>query len=488
MTDKLLDVAIVGAGLAGIGAAVKLRQAGFDNFKLFEKSAGVSGTWYDNDYPGAACDVPSHLYCYSFAPNPNWSRVYSPQAEIRKYVEDVVTEHQLTPHIEFETEIISAEFDEAKALWKITDKKGQIIYARFVMWSVSFLGTPHIPKISGLDSFTGKVFHSARWDHSVDLSDKNVVIIGSAASALQIAPAIAKKVKSLTMFQRTANFVMPRDDRQYSSFEKSIFKKLPFLHRLFRGFLFTRHDKFFFHGMRPGSLVNKIMRKRALDYLKRKIKDPVLHRKLTADYELGCKRILISDDYYDMFNLPNVSLKTAGIDHIDNDHIETVTGEKIAADVIVMATGFTATSFMPGIEITGSNGASLDKWRNDLRALKGLMVTGFPNTFFMLGPNTGLGHSSMILMIESQLQYIIQVLATLKPNEVIEPKIEAVEKYNKQLQADLANTVWATSCQSWYKREDGFIPTIWPHPTKTYDKIMRKVDWSEVQVSDNSKA
>ncbi|MBL4617142.1 MAG: NAD(P)/FAD-dependent oxidoreductase [Robiginitomaculum sp.] len=481
MTDKLLDIAIIGAGLAGIGAAVKIRQAGFKNFKIFEKTAGISGTWYDNDYPGAACDVPSHLYCYSFAPNPNWSRVYSPQAEIRKYVEDVVADHKLLSHIQFETEITSAVFDEAKARWKLIDKTGTTIYARFVLWSVSFLGTPHIPVIPGLDNFAGKVFHSARWDHSVDLSGKNVVIIGSAASALQIGPAIAKNVKSLTMFQRTANFVMPRDDREYSDFEKSLFKKFPFIHRLFRTFLFTRHDKFFFHGMRPGSLVNKIMRSRALGYLKRKIKDPGLHGKLTANYDLGCKRILISDDYYDMFNMENVSLQTAGIDRIESSHIETVTGKKIAADVIVMATGFTATSFMPGIEITGSNGASLTKWRDDLRALKGLMVTGFPNTFFMLGPNTGLGHSSMILMIESQLQYIMQVLTTLKDEETAEPKIEAIEQYNKQLQADLAGTVWATSCQSWYKREDGFIPTMWPHPTKTYDKMMRKVNWSELK-------
>lgn len=485
MSQQILDVAVIGAGFAGIGVAVKLRQAGIEHFQIFEKTNGISGTWYDNDYPGAACDVPSHLYCYSFAPNPNWSRIYSPQAEIRNYAEKVVDDHGLLPQIRFETEIVSAEFDQKAAHWQLTSHTGETIAARFVVWSVAFLGTPQIPDFAGLENFNGAVFHSARWDHSVDVTDKTVAIIGSAASALQIGPKIAPLVKSLTMFQRTANYVMPRDDRAYFGFEKALFRYLPFWNRLFRGLLFARHDKFFFHGMRPDSWVNKLMQQRSHAYLEQKISDPLLRENLRAEYTFGCKRLLISDDFYDMFCRDNVELQTDGIAKIGHDHIATKTGKQVAADVIIMATGFAATYFMPGIQISGTNGASLTKWRTDLRALKGLMAAGFPNTFFMLGPNTGLGHSSMILMIESQLQYLIEILTTLKPGQCVSPKLEAVIDYNQKIQTDLADKVWSTSCQSWYKRENGFIATMWPHSTKRYDKMMKKVDWSELDIVDD---
>lgn len=483
MAIQQLDFAIIGAGFSGIGAAIKIQEAGFKNFKVFEKTKGISGTWYDNDYPGAACDVPSHLYCYSFAPNPDWSRIYSPQSEIRSYVEAVVDQNNLRSHLQFETEIVSAEFNEQTALWTLKTAKNEKFLARFVVWSVSFLGTPAIPSFTGLDNFQGKVFHTARWDRSVDLSGKNVVIIGSAASALQIGPVIAPKVKSLTMFQRTANYVMPRGDRDYSGFEKWLFRQFPFFNRLLRSWLNARQDKFFFRAMKPGSWVNTIIRKRSLNYLKQKIKDPVLRKKLTANIDVGCKRILISDDFYDMFCRDNVNLQTDGIAEFGADYIETKAGERIKADVVVMATGFLATEFMPGVNMTGANGASLAKWRDDLRALKGLMVPDFPNTFFLLGPNTGLGHSSMILMIESQLKYLVDVVTGLKSGVTVAPKSDAVARYNKQLQLELSEMVWSTSCQSWYKRADGYIPTMWPRTTAAYQTMMSEVDWSELEVS-----
>ncbi len=482
--QKELDIAIIGAGFAGIAAAIKLQEAGFGNFRIFEKTKGISGTWYDNSYPGAACDVPSHLYCYSFAPNPDWSRVYSPQGEIREYVENVVDRYNLSTRIQLQTEIIGADFDEKTQLWWLTARSGEKICARFVVWSVSFLGTPVIPDFNGLENFQGEVFHTARWDHSVDLAKKNVVIVGSAASALQIGPKIAPVVKSLTMFQRTANYVMPRDDRKYSAFEKWLFRRVPLINHMLRAWLDARQDKFFFRAMRPGSWVNRFIRKRSLNYLRRKIKDKSLRQKLTANIDVGCKRILISDDFYDMFCCKNVSLQTEGIAKFGSDYVETKAGTRVNADIVIMATGFAATEFMPGVQINGADGASLESWRKDLRALKGLMVRGFPNTFFMLGPNTGLGHSSMILMIESQLKYLIDIVTRLQPNQTVSPKAEAVASYNKQLQAELAQMVWATSCQSWYKRADGFIPTMWPRTTAAYRKMMSRVDWSELDVVD----
>ncbi len=482
MQTEIVDVAIIGAGFAGIGAAVKLREAGIQNIRIFEKTDGISGTWHDNTYPGAACDVASHLYCYSFAPNPNWSRIYSPQSEIKAYVEGVVDRHQLRALIRFNSEITKADYDASTGRWDLITAKGDKINARFVLWSVAFLGQPTIPEFEGLQDFAGPVFHSARWDHSIDLMDKNVVVVGSAASALQLGPTIAPKVKSLTMFQRTANYVMQRDDRAYSSFEKFLFRRLPFWNRILRGALFLRHDNFFFYGMAPGSWINTIIRKRSLGYLKSKIKDPVLREKLTGKYQLGCKRILISDNFYDMFLRENVSLNTDGIAKFHKDAVQTKTGEKIPADIVVMATGFAATEFMPGIEMNGVDGANLEQWRGDLRALKGLLVAGFPNAFFLLGPNTGLGHSSMILMIESQLRYINQAITTLRGDETLAPKPAAVKAYNQQIQSELATSIWATSCQSWYKRADGFIPTMWPRSTKAYDKMMRKVNWDELDV------
>ncbi|PHR54718.1 MAG: hypothetical protein COA47_15065 [Robiginitomaculum sp.] len=484
MANQQLEVAIIGAGFAGVGAAVKLHEVGISDFAIFEKTDGISGTWHDNTYPGAACDVPSHLYCYSFAPNPNWSRVYSPQGEIKTYVESVVEKFGIKPSIQFNTEIVSASFNTKTKLWKLKSANGDEIIARFVVWSVAFLGNPQIPEFAGLDSFKGPMFHSARWDHSVDLHDKNVVIIGSAASALQIGPTIAPQVKSLTMFQRTASFVMPRKDRKYSKLEKWLFRNLPGWNWLLRFRLFTTHDQFVFRAMRPGSWVNKLMHKRSTDYLKDKIKDPDLRRKLTANFEFGCKRLLISDDFYGMFCRDNVQLNTDGISKITPTGVKTGTGELVKADVLIMATGFTATEFMPHIEITGINGANLSKWRKDLRALKGLMVDGFPNSFFMLGPNTGLGHSSMILMIESQLKYLIEAITSLKSGQTIVPKPEAVATYNVQIQSELVDSIWATSCVSWYKRDDGFIPTMWPRSTGAYDKMMAAVDWSELDVSE----
>ncbi|VAV89075.1 Cyclohexanone monooxygenase [hydrothermal vent metagenome] len=482
MSKKILDVAIIGAGFAGIGAAVKLRQAGIKNVQVFEKTDGIGGTWYDNTYPGAACDVPSHLYCYSFAPNPAWSRVYSPQAEIQSYIERVVDQFQLRPLIRLQTQIIAASFDGANKIWLLQTKTGEQVRARFVVWSVAFLGTPQIPDFPDLAKFEGPVFHSARWDHQVDLAGKNVVIVGSAASALQIGPVIAPQVKSLTMFQRTANYVMQRDDRNYSNFTKTMFRYLPFTNRVLRWLYQMRHDKLFFQGLQPGNWMNRLMRKRSLAYLSSKISDPELRAKLTGDYELGCKRILISDDFYDMFLRDNVQLLTDGIARFDKSAIHTKTGQTIAADVVIMATGFAATSIMPDIQITGIDGQDMQQWRKHSQALKGLLIEGFPNSFFMLGPNTGLGHSSMILMIESQLKYMLAAIKAIKPGQTITPKAEAVQAYNQQIQAELATKVWATSCKSWYKQENGFNSTMWPRSTSAYEKMMKTVDWDELDI------
>ena len=482
MSDTILDALIIGAGFAGICAAIKLREAGYDNIVIAEKTGGISGTWYDNAYPGAACDVPSHLYSFSFEPNPDWSRRFSPSHEIREYAERIVEKYDLAKHIHSHTEIMSATFDEAAAVWNIHAKGGKTYCARFLIVSVAILGEPQMPDIAGIDDFAGPSFHSARWDDAVKVEGRAVAMIGSAASAVQITPPVAKTAKQLYVLQRTPNYVVKRSDRAYTKLEKFLFRYLPGFVKVPRLAMYLYLELMFIRGFKQGSFINKVMTSQAKS-ARKQIKDPSLRAKLTPDYPMGCKRVLLSDDYYDALQRGNVELVTDGIERITKTGVQMKSGGHIDADVIVYATGFSATTFMPRLDLTGTNGATLAKWRADSKAHRGLTIENMPNAFFMLGPNTGLGHSSMILMIETQVKYMMNFINDLDDNSYASPKPDAVTAYNDWLHGHFAKTIWATSCQSWYKRPDGSIPTIWPFPTYKYASMMKRVDFGEYDIA-----
>ena len=477
--EGVLDVAIIGAGFSGICMGIKLRAGGISNFRIFEKSRGVSGTWWDNTYPGAACDVPSHLYCFSFELNPSWSRVFSPQVEIQDYVRHCVAKYGIAAHIQLQTEIHRAVFNEKTGCWRLTDGMGKTTDARCVVSGVGGLSEPNIPDIPGLNNFEGTWFHSARWKHHHTLKDKRVAVIGSAASAIQIVPQIAPNVEKLYLFQRTANYIVPRNDRAYTDQEKKRFKQYPFLMRLLRWKIFWRLNMNF-SLFRQKSWMGLWASKQSLKDMRRKIDDATLQDKLTPRYPIGCKRILLSDDFYPALNRGNVHLITDGIRTITQDGIRLRNGETRKVDTIILATGFRPFDFFHLLDFEGLAGRRLsDVWRGSLEALRGVSVTGFPNLFFLLGPNTALGHNSIIFMIEQQVSYIVQCIKGLGKNTYIDAKPSAMQRYNARIQSALANTVWAADCPSWYKTSDGKIPTLWPYNTVRYWRWMRTPDLSE---------
>lgn len=470
--DNILTAAIIGAGFSGVAMGIALKRAGIDDFVIFEKSDGISGTWWDNTYPGAGCDVPSHLYCYSFAPNPDWSHAFSLQGEIRDYVEATARRFGITGHVRLNTTITTTRFDESALIWELRTAAGEVIKARHVISATGPLRVPNIPAISGLDDFKGRCFHSARWPQDMDLDGKSVAMIGSAASAVQIAPAIAGEVGHLHIFQRTPNYIVPRRQRLYSETQKARWRRFPFLLRLRRAWMAFSRDFFSFRAFRKNSLLSRMFAHGALHHMHEIIHDESLRAKLTPDYPLGCKRILLSDDYYQTLLRPNVSLVTDGIERITGDGLRTCTGQDVAADVIILATGFEATNFLAGLEVFGRGGAGLhQRFAQRLSAYRGVSYPGFPNFYTILGPNTGLGHSSMILIIEAQAGYILKSIRHAGAR-ALDVREQAEQRFNAAIARDMQKMVWASDCQSWYKAEDGTIPTLWPHSTAAFARLM----------------
>ena len=481
--EHVLNVAIIGAGFSGIGMGIALKRAGIDDFIIFEKTDGLSGTWHDNTYPGAGCDVPSHLYCYSHSPNPDWTYAYSRQSEIKTYVEDCARRFGVTGNVRLKTPIAKMHFDDEAGHWVLYTEEGEKLCARFVISATGPLSVPLIPKIKGMETFKGKIFHSARWPDNLSLKGKAVAIIGSAASTVQIAPAIVDKVEQLTVFQRTANYIVPRRDRAYGPREKARWRRVPFLLKIKRAYMDISRDVFSFRVFFKNSMMSKMMAKAALRSMQEIIHDPDMRAKLTPDYPLGCKRILLSDDYYQTLMRGNVDLITDGIESIDEDGIHTQSGREIAADVIVLATGFEATNFLAGLAIKGKNGLDLhQRFTQRLSAYRGVSYPGFPNFFTLLGPNTGLGHSSMILIIEAQINYIMKAI-NYAGSRALDVREEAEMRYNTSIASDLENMVWATGCNSWYKSADGTIPTLWPHSTARFRRLMARPDFNDYEIS-----
>jgi cation diffusion facilitator CzcD-associated flavoprotein CzcO len=483
---KAIDALIIGAGFGGICLGKRLLDAGISNFRIFDKAPKVGGTWYWNSYPGAACDVMSHFYCYSFEPNSDWSRKYSPWSEIQAYSEHCVDKFGLRSFIEHGKGVEISRFNDELGLWEVNFSDGSCIRARHVIDGTGGLHVPLIPEIEGAENFVGEAWHSSLWRHDRDLSNMRVAIIGSAASALQIVPEIAKKAGRIHLFQRTPNYVLPRHDRKYTRLEKWCFRYLPLYGKLYRLFLFLRYDWLAYPIVKTSE--NTLPRRYAMGQfrklLTRDVKDPGLRAKLTPDYPIGCKRVLISDNFFSALTRDNVSLVTDGIEKITATGVQTVNGDLYEADVIVYATGFDTQGHSTDERIIGPNGRSLSEaWSSAPAAYEGCMVAGFPNYHFVTGPNTGVGSTSVIFMIEQAANMIINCIEAAGADGLIAPTEEAMQAYNDEIQTALGGTVWATSCSSWYKREDGYITVLYPFSAMTYRRRHKKLKLGDFEIS-----
>lgn len=473
-----VDVAILGAGFGGLCMAIKLREAGNDNFVILEKGGDVGGTWYFNGYPGAACDVQSHMYSFSFAGKADWTKRYAPQQEIHQYILDTTEKFGIRPFVRFNQEVCGAHFDEATARWTISTRSGDTVIAKQFVLASGPLHVPSIPKIRGLENFKGKVFHSAEWDHSYDLAGKNVVSIGTGGSAIQYVPEIAPQVKQLYVFQRTPAWVIPRDERGYLGIEKSLFARFPALRKLHRARLYWTNESRLWPILNP--TIAKSLQKLAQLFIKVQVKDKELAKKLTPDYTIGCKRILISNKYFPTFNRPNVELVTDGIQELREHSIVTRDGVERPVDCIILGTGFVVDPrvYMKNFPVEGRDHHVLNEdWKNLAQSYLGTTTTGFPNMYQLVGPNVGLGHNSIIFMIEAQVDYILSCLQMLKDKgaDYLDVKKDAQDRFNVKVQEGFKNTVWTTGCSSWYQSAEGGNFALWPFSTWKFWLETRKV-------------
>ncbi|MEO1263528.1 MAG: NAD(P)/FAD-dependent oxidoreductase [Bacteroidota bacterium] len=469
--------AIIGAGFAGLGAGIKLKQSTNYSFIIFERASDVGGTWRDNIYPGCGCDVPSHLYSFSFERNPAWSRSFSKQPEILNYIRQCTTKYGLDKHIQYDTEIKHLFFDENQGFWILTDQRGNTVTAKTVIAALGPLNVPVFSKINGRENFGGVSFHSSEWNTNFDLAGKRVAIVGTGASAIQIVPAIADKVAQLTVFQRTPPWIMPKKDKEFGSFTKTVFKKIPTLNWLFREMIYwfmEARGKGFF----GNDTILKLATWVAKMHINKSIADPVLREKVTPGYQIGCKRVLPSNDYYPALQKPNVELVTEPIDQVTGSGITGKDGTQWEFDAIVYATGFISAEYKGrGMDVIGRNGRNLfEEWNGTgPEAYYGIAASGYPGLMFILGPNSGLGHNSVIHIMESQINYIMDYLKHLPEGQFLDLKASVQDNYNRDLQQKLKNTVWSSGCSSWYQTAEGKNTTLWYGPTYTFRKLTRQI-------------
>ncbi|KNY22901.1 NAD(P)/FAD-dependent oxidoreductase [Methylobacterium sp. ARG-1] len=479
-----LEVLIVGAGFSGLAMAIRCRQAGIGPMRVIEKAEDIGGTWRENTYPGAACDVPSHLYSLSFAPKPDWTRMYAPQPEIQAYLCETAERHGLMPLIQLGTAFSGATWDEAHALWHVETDRGPIT-TRAIVSAMGGLHHPAYPDLPGRDAFAGPAFHTAAWDHSVDLAGKRVGVIGTGASAIQVVPEIAKVAGHLTLFQRTPPWIMPKHDHAIADSTKARYRRLPFLRRLERARLFWLHELRAFFGFTKVSTLTKQAEGLARHHLAKAVPDRALRAKLTPNYRLGCKRVLISDEYYPALQRPNVALATGDIARITEAGVTTVDGRAHALDVIVYATGFDVTGSFARMNLVGRNGQRLaEAWSDGMGAYQGITVAGFPNYFMLLGPNTGLGHNSIISMIEIQVRHVLDCLAALRGGaRAIEVRPEAQARFLDWIRTRLADSIWQRGgCRSWYLDAQGRNTTLWPDSVMAYRRSARRARMADYRL------
>ena len=468
-------IAIFGAGAAGICTAIKLIEAGLDDITMFEKSDGVGGTWRANTYPGAACDVPSHLYAYSFASKGDWTRKFAQQPEILAYFEEITDRYGLRRLIRFNTEVRSATFDENTGTWRVVTDAGAEDFD-VVVSGLGQLNRAYVPEIDGLSQFAGDMFHSAHWDHSVDLSGRRVAVVGNGASALQFIPHVAEQASELTVFQRSANWVIDKRDGEYPGWRQRMFARFPATQRLHRWSIYWRLEANFAllrRSSRAARLLERVIT-RALEPVTAVLPSEAV----IPDYPIGCKRILLSSDYYAALMRDNVHVELDHIDHIEPDAVVTVDGRRHEVDTIIWGTGFRSTEFLAPMTVIGRDGRDLNEaWAKGAVAYLGVAVAGFPNLFMLYGPNTNLGHNSIIFMIEQQSRYIVEMVKELRDQHLawIDVRRDAMDRYNVDVQRRAGDTVWVASCDSWYKNEHGIVTNNWPAFTVTYWKRMRGI-------------
>ncbi|MFZ2321200.1 MAG: NAD(P)/FAD-dependent oxidoreductase [Pseudomonas sp.] len=480
-----LRVLIIGAGFAGVGLAIQLQKRGIDDFLVLEKAASVGGTWRDNHYPGAACDVPSHLYSYSFEPKTDWSRKFAPQAEIVAYIQHCVDKHQLAGKIRCNTEVANAEFEQASGLWRVIGKDGEHYLAQALVSACGQLNQPAYPRIPGLESFAGEAFHSARWNHAYDLAGKRVAVIGTGASAIQFVPEIVPKAQRLTLFQRSAAYVISKPDRAYKRWELALLRRWPWLQQIDRGLKYVQHEVralAFIHF----PVLMKLFQFSFQRHLAAAIADPERQRQLQPDYPLGCKRILISNNYFPALAQGNVEIVNQAIQSITPQGVVTADGREHPVDALIYGTGFAATDFLAPMQIKGLGGVELNQaWRDGAEAYKGISVNGFPNLFLLYGPNTNLGHNSILYMLESQFAYVLNCLDALQQQGLryMDVKPQVQQRFNQHLQQVIRHSIWEQGCTSWYKNAAGKNTNNWPGFTFTYRQQTRHLELADYDCS-----
>ncbi len=472
-----VEVAIVGAGLSGLGMAAALKADGYRDFVVLERADDLGGTWRDNTYPGCACDIPSVLYSFTDAQNPAWSRLFAPQPEIWDYMRTVARQHDLAPHLRFGHELVSADWDAQRQRWEL-ETSGTNFTADVLVSAAGALADPTIPALPGLERFAGRVFHSARWDHDHDLSGRSVAVVGTGASAVQFVPEIQPHVDRLHLFQRTPPWILPRANPPVPGRWQRRFERHPRLLNAVRRAVFSLLESFHTGFRHPA--IMRVAERRARRHIASQVADPVLREKLTPTYRLGCKRVLGSNTWYPALTADNVDVVTAGISNVTADGILDADGVEHRVDTIIFGTGFQATDPPISYRIHGRDGRSLaERWDGSPQAHLGLAVAGFPNLFLLLGPNTGLGHNSVLLMIEAQISYLRQALAHRRDREIatLEPTAEAQARFLAEVDAGSEGSVWTVGgCLSWYTDSTGRNSTLWPGSVRAYQRRLARFE------------
>lgn len=477
--ERDLRVVVVGAGFSGLSVAWRLRERGEEDFLVLERGESVGGVWRENTYPGVACDVPSHLYSLSFAPNPEWDRAFSPGWRIQEYLESVAEKCGLKPWVSLNEELLDAEWDAEAALWRLTTSRRRLS-ARVLVSCAGPLTEPIYPDVPGLDRFEGKTLHSACWDHGHDPAGERVAIVGTGASAVQIVPELQPVAGSLYVFQRTPGWVVPRPDRRITEFEKRVLRAFPALTKLYRTGQYLFRDLMSYRMIRRNPLVRRLFQRKSRKFLEKQVPDPELRRKLTPDYEIGCKRVLITSDFYPALTQPNVKLVSGGLREVRERSVVAADGTEYAVDTIVFATGYDTTAPAIYKRIRGRGGRSIEEvWDRSPRFHRATAVAGFPNFFNLCGPGTGSGHGSMIWKAEAQTAYVMDALRFMEERDLesFEVRADAQDRYMRWADDDLDRTVWARGgCQSWYLDEAGKPSLMWPRTMWGFRRMLRRFD------------
>jgi cation diffusion facilitator CzcD-associated flavoprotein CzcO len=475
-----VEVAIVGGGAGGLALGARLRAAGETSFAILERDEGVGGTWRANTYPGCACDIPSHLYSFSFFTQGDWSRRYPTQPEMLRYFERLTDAFGLRPHLRLRTEVRDARFDPAAGRWRVRTDRGELD-ARVLVTACGQLRIPHVPAYAGLGELRAPHWHSARWRHDVDLAGKRVAVVGSGATAIQIVPEIARDARRVHVFQRSAPWVVPRRDRPYTRLERRLYGASPAARRAYRAAMFWQRE-LNFRAFRPSTPMSKLFVRIATKHLEEQVPDVALRERLLPDYPVGCKRVLISDDWYPALQQPNVELVTDPIERFVPEGVRTRDGALRELDAVVFATGFDSQALVAPMRIEGPDGVTLDeRWEGGPRAHLGLTVAGMPNLFLLYGPNTNLGHNSILFMLECQIAYVLECLEELwrRGARALEVRAEAMERFDARVQEELRSSVWNGGCSNWYKTDDGRITNNWSGPCLDYWRATRRPHFGE---------